>query len=52
MDKQSITPKEFMLELLAAVRVCFEGSTEQSGGAIVYTAPNGQKFRITAEFTE
>ena len=49
MDNQSITPNEFILELLSAVRVCFEGKAEQSDGSIVYTAPNGQQFRITSE---
>ena len=48
MEVQMITLNEFYAELRAAVSVCFEGTTEQING-IVYTAPNGQQFRVTAE---
>ena len=44
-----IALKDFYVELLSAVKVCFEEEAERSGGAIILTAPNGQKFRIVAE---
>ena len=49
MDNKSITSDEFILELLSAVCVCFEGNAERLDDVIVYTAPNGQKFRIKAD---
>lgn len=49
MEVQKITLDEFYAELLSAVTVCFEGNAEQGNGEIVYTAPNGQRFRITTE---
>ena len=52
MYDKKITPEEFRLELLSAVRVCFEGEAAESGNAIVFTAPNGQKCRILTEFIE
>ena len=47
--EEIILPKALMSELLAAVNVCFEGKAEQRNNAIVYTAPNGQQFRINVE---
>ena len=49
MENQNITLEEFYTELASAMRVCFEGEVNESGGTIVYTAPNEQKFRIAAE---
>ena len=49
MHDKKITLEEFQSELLSAVRVCFEGDATESDNAILFTAPNGQKFRITAE---
>lgn len=57
-ERKKISPEndipleEFNLELLSAVNVCFEGKAEQSGGAIIFTAPSGQKFRIRTEHVE
>ena len=49
MEDQKIRLEDFYAELIAAVNVCFEGKTQQENGTIVYIAPNGQQFRITAE---
>ena len=49
MENQTISLEEFFLELLSAVKVCFEGTAQECDGAIVLEVPNGQKFRIVAE---
>lgn len=49
MENQTITKEEFYVELLSAVNVCFEGKAERKNGEIIYVAPNGQQFRISAE---
>ena len=51
MEEHTISLKDFYVELLCAVRVCLEGEAHLSDDAIIFTALNGQQFRITAELT-
>ena len=42
----------FLCELHLAMTVFFEGTVKRDGKTIALKRPNGQKFRITAEYVE
>ena len=44
--------EQFLCELHLALDIFFEGDAERNDNQITLKIPNGQKFRITAEFAE
>lgn len=48
-DESPITGAQLMAEIAPLVKEYFIGEVVSSDGSVLYTLPNGQKFRLTAK---
>lgn len=48
-DESPITGAQLMAEIAPLVEEYFIGKVVSSDGSVLYTLPNGQKFRLTAK---